>query len=55
MNIAFWSYLTIVILGIAGWIMNIVSICNADDITGFVAVRIVGIFVAPLGAILGWF
>lgn len=40
--------------GIVGWIANIVAIAQSDYINGMVLVRIAGIFLAPLGAILGW-
>jgi len=40
--------------GIVGWIANIVAIAQADYINGMVLVRIAGVFIAPLGAILGW-
>lgn len=39
-----------------GWINNIVQIFNANDLlTGEMVLRIAGIFVAPLGAVLGYF
>jgi len=37
-----------------GWIMNIVTLFHADALTGNVILRAVGIFIAPLGAILGY-
>ena len=40
--------------GIVGWIANIAAIAQSDYINGMVLVRIAGIFLAPLGAILGW-
>ena len=40
---------------IVGYIANIVQIAQADTITGMVLVRVIGIFLAPLGAIIGWF
>lgn len=40
--------------GIVGWIANIVAIAESKYISGMVMVRIAGIFIAPLGAILGW-
>ena len=47
----------IVAAGLVGWIMNIVSIAHANfsDINGMLILRVVGIFVAPLGAVLGYF
>lgn len=38
-----------------GWIMNIVELCQATGFTVMVVVRIIGVFMAPLGAILGYF
>jgi len=55
------SYLTplliITVLGFVGWVLNIIAIYNSsfDPLTGLVVLRVVGIFVMPLGAIIGWF
>jgi len=40
----------------AGWIMNIVAIFNGsfEPVTGEMVVRIIGVFLAPIGAIMGW-
>jgi len=48
----FW--LVLVILGGIGWICNIIEIAHADLVTGLVILRVVGIFMFPLGAVLGW-
>ena len=47
----------VVLAGITGWVMNIFDIVAAvsDPITAMFILRCVGIFVAPLGAILGYF
>lgn len=52
--------LTSVVIGITffiGWCMNIFKILNGDfsHLDGLLVLRIVGIFVAPLGSILGLF
>ena len=49
-------YFTIVIAALYGWIMNIVSLAhmNMTDVTGMLVLRVVGIFMAPLGAVLGY-
>lgn len=50
--LAFWA------AAIIGWIWNIFKIINIFDmshITGEVVVRIIGIFVTPIGCIYGWF
>ena len=46
----------ILILGMIGWIMNIITIFStmANPISGVFIIRIVGIIVAPIGAIMGW-
>ena len=46
----------VLLLGVGGWIANIVKILAImnDDITGMFILRIVGIFVAPVGAVLGY-
>lgn len=55
--IAFLIYVTIILASLYGWVMNIVSLIgsNFDPLTGLVVARIVGIFVAPLGIVLGYF
>ena len=49
-------YLAFVVVIIGGWILNLVEIVNYDfaSITGMIVLRIAGIFIAPLGAVLGW-
>ena len=41
------------LFAIGGWVSNIVQIAesNFDPITGLLVLRIIGIFVAPLGAV----
>ena len=48
--------LSLSVAGAGGWIWNIVKLAHSDfaRITGMLALRIVGIFVPPLGAILGF-
>lgn len=43
-------------LGVGGWIANIVKLVgsNFDPITGMLVARAIGIFVCPLGAVLGF-
>ena len=46
----------VLIFGVGGWIANIVkmfAIMN-DGITGMFILRIVGVFAAPVGAVLGY-
>lgn len=46
----------LVVAGVCGWIANVVKLVgsNFDPITGIVVARAIGIFVAPLGAVLGF-
>ena len=52
------DFIIIVLLlaGIGGWIANIVKLVdsNFDHLTGMVIARAIGIFVAPLGVVLGF-
>ena len=50
-------WLGVVLVGLIGWIMNIINIIHADfaHITGLLVIQVVGIFIAPLGAVLGFF
>ena len=43
--------------GVIGWVMNIVAIANGtfDPLTPMMVLRLVGIFMLPLGGVLGWF
>jgi lipopolysaccharide export LptBFGC system permease protein LptF len=44
------------LFGVIGWILNIATIAQSslDPITGMIVIRIIGVFIAPLGAILGY-
>lgn len=44
------------LLAVGGWIANIVKLAGSsfDPITGMVVLRAIGVFFAPLGAILGF-
>jgi hypothetical protein len=50
-------WIAVVAAGLVGWVMNIVTIVHTccEPLTGMLVVRIVGIFIAPLGAVLGYF
>lgn len=60
-----WSFqkVTAMVVGLAtlllgGWIMNLVKLVNGGDLqfdAGMTLARVVGIFVVPLGSILGFF
>lgn len=54
---AFELFATIILVfGVGGWIANIVKIVSTlgDVLTGLFIARCIGVFVAPLGAILGY-
>ncbi|HET8688447.1 MAG TPA: hypothetical protein VFM18_17690 [Methanosarcina sp.] len=55
-TVAGFIIFTIWLAAIVGWINNIVVIFHtaSDPITGVFILRIAGIFLAPLGAILGY-
>lgn len=48
--------LAVALAGVYGWIMNIVSIWNSgfDVLNGMLIARCIGVFVAPLGSVLGF-
>jgi len=50
-------FIGVILAGIVGWIMNIVKlVAQFDaDLTAEIVLRIVGIPVAPIGAIMGLF
>lgn len=37
-----------------GWVLNIVALAQASGITGMVLLRVAGIFIPPLGGVLGY-
>lgn len=49
--------ITVVVVGGGiGWVWNIVKLIQADLVfTGLIIVRIIGVFVPPVGAIVGYF
>lgn len=56
--ISFLVIASIAILGVIGWIMNLVKIIASlgdPTITPMFIARIVGAFAAPIGAVLGFF
>jgi uncharacterized membrane protein len=46
--------LLLITAAIIGWISNIVALFSLDTFGGEMVLRVVGIFLAPLGAILGF-
>jgi len=50
------AYLALLVVGVIGYVMNVVSFVNSlgGELNAMFVARIVGIFAAPLGAILGY-
>ena len=50
------AYLVIAITALYGWVMNMVIIAGSDFsvITGMLILRLAGIFLFPIGAVLGF-
>jgi hypothetical protein len=50
-------FAVVAVAGIGGWIANIVKLASMtfDPVTGMLVLRAIGVFLAPLGAILGYF
>jgi len=48
--------LSLCVLGAIGWCMNIYQIVNSWDngLTVKIVFKMIGVFFAPLGALLGW-
>jgi hypothetical protein len=46
-----------IIIGLAiGWVLNLITIFNsAFTLNGELILRIIGVFLAPIGGVLGWF
>ena len=49
-------FLIVVLVGAWGWISNIIKLASMDfgGVTGMLVLRAIGVFVAPLGAVLGF-
>ena len=49
-------FLIVALVGAWGWISNIIKLASMDfgGVTGMLVLRAIGVFVAPLGAVLGF-
>ena len=47
-------HVALAIAAIYGWVCNIIAIAATDTFSGLVVVRIIGVFLAPIGAVLGY-
>lgn len=52
--IGWFAMIGFLLLGAIGWILNVVAIAKTDYFSGMVVLRAIGVFIAPLGAVLGW-
>lgn len=55
MGVAFWGA-AVLAIGV-GWVLNIIALAGMsfDPITGLAVLRVIGVFIPPLGAVLGYF
>lgn len=55
--LALVAIVAVALLGLVGWVLNIVALFGSDlgEITGMFVLRIVGVVIPFIGAILGWF
>lgn len=51
----FLAVIGLIILSFIGWVLNILALVGANAFGVLEVVRVIGIFVAPVGTILGWF
>lgn len=52
---AFLLMMSLFFLAAVGWVLNIAKILQLDSIaTGEAVVRIIGVFLAPIGAVAGY-
>ena len=58
MKIFYMVMLLVVVLGFIGWVMNIGALLGAGALvtwSGLEVLRVIGIFLVPAGAVMGWF
>ena len=53
-TIYYLTLLLLFVLAVFGWCYNIYKLFHLDSMSGELAVRAIGIIVAPLGAIIGY-
>lgn len=49
------SVVVLVVLAVIGWVLNILALASAGAVDGEVILRAIGIFVFPIGVVMGWF
>lgn len=51
----FIGFLVILVIAfIIGWVLNIVAIFHMQGMSGMLVARVIGAFLAPVGAVLGY-
>ena len=50
----YYVAMLLLVLAIFGWCYNIYKLFQLDSMSGELAVRVIGIIIAPLGAIAGY-
>ena len=46
----------VIAAGVVGWVMNIIAIIHSDFVwTSLLIIRVIGVFIVPIGAVLGYF
>ena len=56
-TLPFYVHLLILLLVLVagiGWVSNIITLFHLDTFSGEMVLRVVGIFLAPIGAVLGF-
>ena len=53
-GIFYVGYLLVVVALIIGWVMNILKIVAWEESMGMLVVRAIGVFIGPLGGVMGW-
>lgn len=49
-------YLVLIVSGFVGWVLNVITIAQSDFVlSGMLVLRCIGVVLAPLGAVLGYF
>ena len=47
---------SLLVFVLIGWVMNIMDLVKMDlTLTGLCVLKIIGVFIPPLGAVMGWF
>ena len=42
------------VVGAVGWVLNVIAVADSVAFSGMLVLRAIGIFIGPLGAVLGY-